>query len=433
MKNAVAKTISGAGQRYHSLDIWRGVACLLVILHHSTIYSDYWISLTRGDTPSSSSVWSYLVSTTSVMWIGVPVFFVISGYCISVTVDAAVRNGTTGYTYFMRRIRRIYPPYLVFTAFMIVFAFALDRLGVGTLWSDEQCGIPGPHSLDSWQWLGNATLTETWRWHLVGPRPLFFNGVAWTLCYEEQFYAIMGLLLVAIRKRWFAGAVGMSLVVAAVASYGSRRAINMNGFFFDGYWVSFFAGVLVHATCKSGKTLHRILIQAALLALAAYCSSGRLWVYSVHASVKESAYVACLFALALIAFHPYDQRLTSCPMLQPLAYCGRMCYSLYLVHWPVSKAIGHGLYNAGIHGDGAAVLVALPLSIVASVCAATVFYRSVEMRFLNSSIPAESMTTAGSALARDGQHNERRQVANTNAPRHDVDGNRREPISAKED
>src|SRR5262245_4195102 len=72
--------------RYRSLDHWRGVACLLVVVCHSTMV---YLSLNEqtlsggGSSPTVRRV----VDLTGWLDLGVPIFFVISGYCITATVD----------------------------------------------------------------------------------------------------------------------------------------------------------------------------------------------------------------------------------------------------------------------------------------------------------------------------------------------------------
>ena len=56
--------------------------------------------------------------------------------------------------------------------------------------------------------------------------------ISWTLCYEEQFYLIAGLL----RRWYFPG-------VALVTLFVFACPIRPPGFFFDGLWLHFAAGV----------------------------------------------------------------------------------------------------------------------------------------------------------------------------------------------
>src|SRR5690349_11307944 len=82
--------------RFASLDHWRGVACLFVLIHHAAAKSVY---------PG------ILEAIGARLWIGVPVFFVISGYCISAAADSHRRRSNSFRSFMYRRVRRIFPPY----------------------------------------------------------------------------------------------------------------------------------------------------------------------------------------------------------------------------------------------------------------------------------------------------------------------------------
>jgi peptidoglycan/LPS O-acetylase OafA/YrhL len=155
--------------RYRSLDAWRGIACLLVIVAHSSNYGvpdEPWVL---------SSLTYWLWATCHRFWIGVPIFFVISGYCISATADATRRKGRPATDYFLRRFRRIFPPFWVW------FLFSALVVGLSNLWSptflqDGNVGIASLQTLSIWQILGNLTLTESWRPWVVGDQTRFFLG-----------------------------------------------------------------------------------------------------------------------------------------------------------------------------------------------------------------------------------------------------------------
>ena len=72
-----------------------------------------------------------------------------------------------------------------------------------------------PWWLSGWQWLGNVSLTEIWRHHVAGGNKALYLGHAWTLCYEEQFYVVVGLLLLVAPRRFFAGAVAVTALTLA--------------------------------------------------------------------------------------------------------------------------------------------------------------------------------------------------------------------------
>src|SRR5438093_424847 len=55
-------------------------------------------------------------------------------------------------------------------------------------------------------WLGNLTATEAWRSSVGGGEIAYLMKNTWTLCYEEQFYAVVGLMLLLAGTRFFAAA-----------------------------------------------------------------------------------------------------------------------------------------------------------------------------------------------------------------------------------
>src|SRR5438128_7492185 len=94
--------------RYRSLDTWRGAACLMIVLIHAANGLDLEELRASPQTGWASSLVAFLLSR---MGVGVTIFFVISGYCISATADSNRRSGAGCGQYFVRRIRRIFPPY----------------------------------------------------------------------------------------------------------------------------------------------------------------------------------------------------------------------------------------------------------------------------------------------------------------------------------
>src|SRR2546423_626648 len=70
--------------RYISLDIWRGAACLAVVLSHSMIYLGAQTLSNRGD--------QIIAALGRLGGWGVWLFFVISGYCIAATSDSTRRQ-----------------------------------------------------------------------------------------------------------------------------------------------------------------------------------------------------------------------------------------------------------------------------------------------------------------------------------------------------
>ena len=152
-------------QRLHGLDTLRAFAIVLVMLYHLQKFL-----------PSA------LTPLASVGWIGVDLFFVLSGFLIgSQLIKPYLKQKVPSLKeFYSRRAYRILPAYLV----------VLGLYCVWPAWREA----PGPYDL--WQYL-----TFTWNLVLRGyPTDRAFSQV-WSLCVEEHFYLLLPCLVLLIMKR----------------------------------------------------------------------------------------------------------------------------------------------------------------------------------------------------------------------------------------
>jgi len=373
--------------RYPSLDVWRGLACLLIVVMHSTFPAQVGdVAFQKLQHPTAARI----VFLIRQMWIGVPMFFVISGYCISATADSSRRKARATSHYFKRRIRRIFPPYWVALAVTIVLfwiANCFPSLAATPHFNFQY--IPKPSALTSGQWAGNATLTETWRSHIGGGVESEYLSPSWTLCYEEQFYVVCGLLILFMPRRFFSGALGVSILTAGTFALSvALPSFHILGFFFDGKWLMFASGVMVYYVLNYCAASARV-ISGVLLALGivvARMLSKYLVAHGITDKLVDDPYswwTAFAFALAILVLRPFDGWICGNRLFTPIAFCGRMCYSLYLIHWPVCKIVGNLLLIAGVRGDLLVLLVTMPVVTAVSILAGWIFHQLVERHFLN--------------------------------------------------
>ncbi|HEY2826407.1 MAG TPA: acyltransferase [Pirellulales bacterium] len=353
-----------ASPRYQSLDLWRGIACLSVVLVHST-------AIFRMQCPLNGSTFIWL---TSFGEIGVPIFFVISGYCISAIADSTRIKNQSVKTYFARRFRRIYPPYWIAMLFGVVAFFVAEVILRTRIFSEEPLAQYGPRFLSLSQWLGNLTLTETWRPHIFGEGQSLFIQQAWTLCYEEQFYFVVGMLLLCARHRFFSGIVAITIGVISVKLV--FPSVTDSGFFFNGQWFTFASGVAIYYAINYLKRGGRAVILCLLMI------AGMLGlVFPWWLPYRMSA--AIFFGVLLLILHPLDSWIYDRKFLSPLMSCGRMCYSLYLVHELVVTVISRIAFNAGLSDAKATIFIVVPLCVIASLGTGWLFHICIERRFLN--------------------------------------------------
>jgi len=363
----------------------------MVVLYHATLLEN----ASRPDVMNglASGLGAEILRVASTLKLGVALFFVISGYCIAAAADSARRRPRGVREYCVRRFRRIYPPLWAVILASVLFFLLVDYWPLSGLLSQPPWAQPRPFWYSMSQWIGNLTLTETWRHHVWGDPRGHFPGQAWTLCYEEQFYFVTGLLAWLQPQRFFRGMCGVTALTMAAMLIGRRLGVDTSGFFFDGSWLLFAAGVgvyyrLVHATARQAPLID--------LALVAAIPASRYLLVPI-----EGATVAFVFAAALPWLYRVDRRVSRSAWLRPLAVCGQMCYSLYLVHQLPVKAVSEFLRRLGVTGEWPTLLVTVPACLAVSLGLGWLFHVAIERRFLNRPIdcaPA-SMKVAG-VLAR---------------------------------
>lgn len=153
--------------RFHGLDTLRAAAILVVMLYHLNMYS----LLPEALNP-----------VASVGWVGVDLFFVLSGFLIGSQLLKPYLNGTKPSLkeFYARRAYRILPVYLT-----VLFLYLTVPL-----WRE------GPGLYAPWQYL-----TFTWNLFLLHyPESRAFSHV-WSLCVEEHFYLFLPLLLLVFMRR----------------------------------------------------------------------------------------------------------------------------------------------------------------------------------------------------------------------------------------
>jgi peptidoglycan/LPS O-acetylase OafA/YrhL len=180
--------------------------------------------------------------------IGTPMFFVISGYCVLASMDAIRRRGTSPWRFLTKRLWRTYPPYWVALLGFVAIVLGLDRLGLERFHHHFYAlELYKPTTLDLWQWLGNITLTEGWRPRVGGSYELIFTRVAWTLCFQEQFYFVCFLTLLLAPRRLYGtlAAVTVAAVGLHVLAWDAGAAHRLAGTF-PTLWHEFAVGLAVY-------------------------------------------------------------------------------------------------------------------------------------------------------------------------------------------
>jgi peptidoglycan/LPS O-acetylase OafA/YrhL len=275
--------------------------------------------------------------TVSGGYVGVDVFFVISGFLITGIIARQMMHGDFSFAdFYWRRVRRLFP------ALVLVLATTL-ALGWFLLLPDEFKQL-GKHASAAAAFLANFAL-----WRESG----YFDTAAelkpllhlWSLGIEEQFYLVWPAVLVAFWKRRTTLLVILStLVIASFAlSVNLARSAPIANF----YWpVSRFwelgAGCLLallmerrsyalEATDQRGVIGNNLLPLAGLaLILASIVAFDTTTAFPGWAAVLPVA------GTLLILATPENASLQRNFLgSRPLVYAGLISYALYLWHWPL--------------------------------------------------------------------------------------------------
>src|SRR5687767_13105302 len=146
--------------RYDSLDVWRGAACIAVVVFHSVFHVRELIPRSSGD-PAS-----WVLAVVDYFWVTVPIFLVISGYCIAAIADTS-RHGRIGVgQYIVRRLRRVFPPYWICLVLTLGVLWVAQR--TMPAFFEDRHDVTAVSRYEPWELVGNFTLTEGWRKNVTG-------------------------------------------------------------------------------------------------------------------------------------------------------------------------------------------------------------------------------------------------------------------------
>ena len=359
--------------RYSELDSLRGVAALTVVFHH--------FRLMYVDGKEVSSWTLRLLHPFTAGHEAVMLFFLLSGFVLSVPY---LRGRGQEYPfYLLRRVLRIYGPYLAALALAVAGAAKWHGpLGEGP-WANETWSAPVSKRLV----LHYVVMIGNYDW----PQ---YNTAFWSLVAEMRISIVFPFLLLLVRRISTGTAFGLAIGLMAGTSLAAHHWPNeVPTLSTVGYAGIFVWGILLATHVERVNEWFAARSRAQKLLFAA-CSFA-LYSWSAHfhwtsrfiwgvADVPITAGAAGYMLLAMGA-QPVRRALNSAVA----AFLGRISYSLYLVHGTVLFALAHAV------GRRRGLPLLFTIYVSASLLLAYLFCLAVEEPFLRLSRRAGKLGGAG--------------------------------------
>jgi peptidoglycan/LPS O-acetylase OafA/YrhL len=314
------------GGHIPALDAVRGVAILLVLVFHFSLYG-------HGLTPAPLLLDRLYYRLAGAGWIGVDLFFVLSGFLITGILYDAKTGAHYFRTFYVRRVLRIFPVYYVTLA---VFLVALPLL------LPQNAGLQSLKREAAWYWtyLVNAQIARS------GWPGFPALGHFWSLAVEEQFYLVWPVVVLALSARrlevaCLAGVVGsLGVRVGLHLAHYETAAIVLTPARIDALAV----GAYVAVAARRPGGLDRLsrwarpsatVLGVALLGL--FVLRMGLADYDPAVSTLGYTILACLFGslLVLALTSPPDHLVARTLDSSFLRFFGRYSYALYVFHHPI--------------------------------------------------------------------------------------------------
>ena len=313
-------------ERVASLTGIRAVAALLVMLTHA--------AYTTGKYPQG-----YVGLVYSRMEIGVPVFFVLSGFLLFrpwVKAAASDKPAPSVRRYAWHRVRRIMPAYVVTVlAAYLVYHFR----------------TAGPNPGHTWEGLfRNLTLTQIYTDHYL--YSFLHQGLTqmWSLAVEVAFYAVLPLLaylllVVLCRRRWRPGLLLTGLGGLALISPAWLVLVHTTNFLPDGAklwlptYLAWFVGGMVLAALQPlgvrayGLACVPLAVICYLIASTPIAGEPTTSPTELREALAKTAFYAVIATLAVAPLALGDRGLYSRMLAsRPMVFLGEISYEIFLIH-----------------------------------------------------------------------------------------------------
>jgi peptidoglycan/LPS O-acetylase OafA/YrhL len=302
-------------------------------------------------------------------WVGVNIFFVLSGYLITTILQAELaRDGRINlFRFYARRVLRLTP----------------------ALWLLLVASLVAAVVVPNHKWFTSVAISGIYMMNWARALELTGGGLlghTWSLAMEEQFYFVWPLVMLLFKGKRLA--VFTTVALVGIVAWRCYLALNGAGVMrvyngFDTHTDTLLIGCLLAlASARFARgnfaawSIPAVLILGGFMAAAAY---GGMFQQTLGVSL---AGLGTVFLIISARSEGLPRRLFS---LAPLVFLGRISYGLYLWHYPIH-------YVGALYGINQ--LVVIPLTIIAALLS----YYLVEVRFLALKGSTDSLASLLNAL-----------------------------------
>jgi peptidoglycan/LPS O-acetylase OafA/YrhL len=313
-----ARNFSGA--RIPELDGVRGLAIAFVLAYH-------YVNI---DIPGNKALNNAFLFT-QLMWSGVDLFFVLSGLLIGGILLDHREYRHYYFTFYARRIHRIFPIYYLMIALLIIgaWAFPYSSLFLGTmpLWT---------FPLFAQNLMGDFTRAPVW------------IGVSWSLAVEEQFYLLFPYIVRLFSRRVLLRLMGLCVLGALCL----RTILIMHGWGFEQVYPllpcradALAIGVVAAIIMRSENAISWIKenfrgLYFCLLTLVAVLPTMLKWrTYLYVGTIGYSILAMMYFLLVLLLLVRPLPLMRAVATARWLRWLGTVSYCVYLIHQPVRMGL----------------------------------------------------------------------------------------------
>ncbi|CAM3526504.1 acyltransferase [Paenibacillus lupini] len=363
-------------RRFEELDSLRGLAALTVVFCHFLLIfpaMDYLYSNPDGE----GSIWvkALTYSPLHLLWGGheaVILFFLLSGFVLTLPF---LKSKQAYIPYLIRRICRIYLPYLIAVVIALIACVSLYSGVVSGLSEWFNIRWVDPISI-------KAILAHLSLILLPGSMMNEYNAVLWTLVHEMRISIIFPLVVFAVNRLSWRNSLILAVLISLAGFSGKYIAYPFHGN--ELVTTLQYLGIFVVGSllAKHKNTLQQFFMKltaaksAILLVFAVLSYTYSWWFFYdikiIHLEIIND-WIITVGASIFILFALYSKAFSRVLLVKPIHYLGRISYSLYLYHFIVLISLVH-LFNGQLP-----IWLITVLSFLAALAISSVAYHLIEL------------------------------------------------------